>query len=217
MPGRPDLVFDGDGHICEPEMVWTEYPRQAFRDRVLQVRTENGQSHLYLEGDLRRAGPGPAQACIPGGMTPEGRSLTWADILPGSFDPKARLAVLDKERIDQALFFPSIHLLYGDILDPEVSAETCRAYNAWMSDFCRVEPTRLFGMAILPMQDISLAIKEAKGLAKLGLRGFVTLRVARRIEHHALRIAVEDARQRAAHEGGIVDDEDADHCVVPAA
>ena len=38
MPGRPDLVFDGDGHICEPEMVWTEYTRQAFRDRVLQVR-----------------------------------------------------------------------------------------------------------------------------------------------------------------------------------
>jgi len=82
MPGRPDLVFDGDGHICEPEIVWTEYTRKPFRDRVLQVRTENGQSHLYLEGDLRRADPGPAQARIPGGMTPEGRSLTWADILP---------------------------------------------------------------------------------------------------------------------------------------
>ncbi|MGE4608172.1 MAG: amidohydrolase family protein, partial [Myxococcota bacterium] len=117
-------------------------------------------------------GTGPAQACIPGGMEPEGRSLTWADILPGSFDPKARLGVLDGERIDQALFFPSVHLLYGDIRDPEVSAETCRAYNAWLSDFCRVEPSRLFGMAILPMQDISLAIEEAKGLARLGLRGF---------------------------------------------
>ncbi|MGE4609377.1 MAG: hypothetical protein AAEJ52_21790 [Myxococcota bacterium] len=64
MPGRPDLVFDGDGHICEPEMVWTEYTRAAFRDRVLQVRTENGQSHLYLEGHLRRTrdGTGPAHA-----------------------------------------------------------------------------------------------------------------------------------------------------------
>ncbi len=174
MPDRPDLVFDGDGHICEPEMVWTQYTRAAFRDRVLQVRTEDGQSHLYLEGRLRRsvAGTGPAHACIPGGMEPGGRSLTWADILPGSFDPQARLDVLDAERIDQALFFPSIHLLYGDIRDPEVSAETCRAYNAWMSDFCRVDPGRLFGMAILPMQDIALAIEEAKGLARLGLRGF---------------------------------------------
>ena len=170
-----DFVIDGDGHICEPEMVWTEYTQAKFRDRVLQVRTENGQSQLVLEGHVRGVGggAGPAQACIPGGMSPEGRSLTWADILPGSFDPVARLEVLDEEQIDQALFFPSIHLLYGDIHDPEVAAETCRAYNEWMSDFCKVEPSRLFGMGIIPMQDVSLAIREAKRLATLGLRGFV--------------------------------------------
>ena len=174
MPARPELVIDGDGHICEPEIVWREYTQAKFRDRVLQIRTERGQSHLYLEGHQRglNDGAGPAQACIPGGMSPEGRSLTWADILPGSFDPEARLRVLDEEKIDQALFFPSIHLLYGDIRDPEVAAETCRAYNDWMSDFCRAEPSRLFGMGILPMQEISLAIREAKRLAKLGLRGF---------------------------------------------
>ena len=175
MPAGPDLVIDGDGHICEPEIVWTEYTRAKFRDRVLQVRTENGHSHLYVEGHLRGVGDGagPAQACIPGGMSPAGRSLTWADILPGSFDPKARLEVLDEEQIDQALFFPSIHLLYGDVHDPEVAAETCRAYNDWMSDFCKAEPSRLFGMGIIPMQEVSLAVREAKRLARLGLRGFV--------------------------------------------
>lgn len=168
------IVIDGDGHICEPEIVWTEYTQAKFRDRVLQVRTVDGQSHLYLEGHLRGigGGAGPAQACIPGGMSPEGRSLTWDDILPGSFDPKARLEVLDQEGIDRALFFPSIHLLYGDVRDPEVAAETCRAYNDWMSDFCRVESGRLFGMGIIPLQDLSLAIAEAKRLAKLGLKGF---------------------------------------------
>ena len=170
----PPIVIDSDGHICEPEIVWTEYTQAKFRDRVLQVRTVDGQSHLYLEGHLRSTndGPGPAQACVPGGMSPGGRSLTWADILPGSFDPKARLEVLDREGIDQALFFPSIHLLYGDIHDPEVAAETCRAYNEWMSDFCKVEPRRLFGVGIIPLQDVSLAIAETKRLASLGLSGF---------------------------------------------
>ena len=38
MPERPEIVIDGDGHICEPELVWTEYTRAAYRDRVLQVR-----------------------------------------------------------------------------------------------------------------------------------------------------------------------------------
>ncbi len=172
MLNRPEMVIDGDGHICEPELVWTEYTQAKYRERVLQVRTEDGRSHLCIEGHVRRGGgsAGPAEACIPGGMTP-GRKLTWDDILPGSHDPKARLAVIDEEGIDRALMFPSIHLLWGDIRDPEVSAETCRAYNNWMSDFCKESPDRLYGIGIVPLQDVDLAVAEAKRLAGLGLRG----------------------------------------------
>jgi uncharacterized protein len=171
---RPEIVIDGDGHICEPALVWTEYTRAAYRDRVLQIHTADGRSRLRIEGHTRAAGAGagPAEACIPGGMAP-GRRVTWDDILPGSFDPKARLAVLDEEGIDQALLFPSIHLLWGDIHDPDVAAETCRAYNDWISDFCRQDPSRLYGMGIVPLQDVDLAVAEAKRLARLGLRGLV--------------------------------------------
>lgn len=172
MAKHPENVIDADGHICEPELVWTEYTQEKYRDQVLQVRTVEGRSQLAIEGHMRRAGSGagPAEACIPGGMT-AGRTLTWADILPGSHDPRARLAVLDEEGIDRALLFPSVHLLWGDIRHPEIAAETCRAYNNWMSDFCRENPARLFGMGIVPLQDIDLAVAEAKRLAELGLRG----------------------------------------------
>lgn len=167
-------VIDADGHICEPEAVWTEYTRTEFRDRVLQVRTENGQSFVSLEGrDRRGEGPGPANACIPGGMAPDAR-VTWADILPGSWDPAARLRVMAEEGIDRALFFPSIHLLWGDIHDPQVAAETCRAYNDWMSDFCRENPERLFAMGIVPLQSPELAVAEARRLRGLGLSGFIS-------------------------------------------
>jgi predicted TIM-barrel fold metal-dependent hydrolase len=170
----PEVVIDGDGHICEPELVWTDYTREKYRDRVLQIRTLEGRSHLCVEGHVRlsRPGAGPAEACIPGGMQP-GRKLTWDDITPGSHDPAARLAVLDEEGIDQALLFPSIHLLWGDIRDPEIAAETCRAYNNWMGDFCREDPSRLYGMGIVPLQDVALAVEETKRLAGLGLRGLV--------------------------------------------
>ncbi len=171
---RPEVVIDADGHITEPEIVWTEYTSKEYRDSVLQVRTENGRSAIGFEGYYRRSGsgPGPAEACIPGGMAPD-QKLTWDDILPGGYDPGARLKVLDEERIDKALFFPSIHLLWGDIRSPEVSAETCRAYNNWMSDFCGTDPDRLFGMGIIPLQDVGLAIAETKRLAKLGMRGLI--------------------------------------------
>jgi predicted TIM-barrel fold metal-dependent hydrolase len=171
----PATVIDADGHICEPEIIWTEYTRSEFRDRVLQVRTENGISAVRVEGHSRagRPGAGPAEACIPGGMAP-GQHLTWADILPGSFDPGERLKVMAAEGIDQALFFPSIHLLWGDIDDPEVAAETCRAYNNWLSDFCRHNPDRLFGMGIVPLQNIDLAVAEARRMKDLGLSGIIS-------------------------------------------
>ncbi len=168
---RPSLVIDADGHITEPESVWTEYTSADMRDRVLQVTTQNGRSQVQVDGySTNNNGPGPAEACIPGGME-QGRNLTWADLLPGGYDPAARLDVLDKEGIDQALLFPSVHLLWGDIRDVDVSAETCRAYNNWMSDFCKTNPDRLFGMGIIPLQDPETAAAETARMADLGLRG----------------------------------------------
>lgn len=171
----PLSVIDGDGHICEPELVWTEYTSAKFRDDVLQIRTANEKSDIFIEDRLLPfgAGAGPAEACIPGGMAP-GKNLTWADILPGSHDPAARIVVMDEENIDRALLFPSIYLLWGDIKNPAVAAETCRAYNDWMSDFCKTNPSRLYAMGIVPLQDIDLAIRETKRLREIGLSGFIS-------------------------------------------
>jgi len=170
----PKIVIDADGHICEPELIWTEYTSKKYRELVLQVRTVDGVSAVAVEGDCRmgKQGSGPIYSCIPGGMS-DGRNLVWDDILPGSHDPVERIKVLDAESIDKSLLFPSIHLLWGDIKDPEIAAETCRAYNNWMSDFCKRAPERLFGMGIIPLQDVDLAIAEAKRFAGLGLKGMV--------------------------------------------
>ena len=61
---RPATVIDADGHICEPELVWTQYTASKYRDVVLQIRTENGRSGIAVEGHSRMAGqgPGPAEA-----------------------------------------------------------------------------------------------------------------------------------------------------------
>ena len=64
---RPERVIDADGHITEPDILWTEYTAEKYRDSVLQVRTENGRSALAIEGHSRMAGdgPGPAEAWLP--------------------------------------------------------------------------------------------------------------------------------------------------------
>ena len=47
---HPENVIDGDGHICEPELVWTEYTARKFKDDVLQIRTIDGVSDIFIEG-----------------------------------------------------------------------------------------------------------------------------------------------------------------------
>ena len=48
----------------------------------------------------------------------------------------------------------------------------CRAYNRWLADYCKPYPDRLFGIAMLPMQSIDLAIEEMRFARKqLGMKG----------------------------------------------
>lgn len=93
-------MWDADAHICEPPEVWREYADPAFRDRVLQVRKHaDGHESLVIEG--RDLGTSPAPACIPGAYADP--KASWDDILPGSYDPLARLGVMDDEGLEAVL------------------------------------------------------------------------------------------------------------------
>jgi uncharacterized protein len=170
-------VVDSDGHLVEPPVVWEEYADPAFRDLVIQVRrTAGGREELRVEG--RSYGLSPAPTCIPGAFSDPDTTVTWDDLLPGGYDPIARLAVLDEEGFERAVFFPSIYLLSGDIEDPAVAAANARAYNRWVADFCSADPARLFAFGVAPLQDVALAVREIERVAASGLRG-VTIRPER--------------------------------------
>jgi uncharacterized protein len=64
--------------------------------------------------------------------------------------------------IDAAFLYPSLCLFAGAVEDPGLPAGMCRAYNRWLADYCKPYPDRLFGVAILPMQSVDLAIEEMR-------------------------------------------------------
>jgi predicted TIM-barrel fold metal-dependent hydrolase len=170
-------IIDADGHVTEPRALWQEFAAPAFRDRVIQVRREaDGEDRLWWDG--RSQGGSPAPACIPGAMADRSRHYCWDDLLPGGYDPARRLDVLDEEGIDQALLFPSLYLLYGNLTDVALADAACRAYNDWMADFCSRAPDRLYGAAIVPLQSVERAAREVERAASLGLRA-VTIRPER--------------------------------------
>jgi predicted TIM-barrel fold metal-dependent hydrolase len=80
---------------------------------------------------------------------------------------------MDKEGVDVGVLFPTVglYIMWRDNLDPELSAAICRAYNTWMSDYCSASNKRLYGVALLPLQDPARAVEELKHAKKLGLVG----------------------------------------------
>ncbi|MGE0680406.1 MAG: amidohydrolase family protein [Candidatus Binatia bacterium] len=166
-------IIDADGHVDEPRSVWQDYAEPAYRDRMIQlVRGQDGLDKLKIEGKVLGDGTlNFAAACIPKALTDAGRSktLTWDDVPAGGYDPQARLAIMDQEGIEVAFLYPSLWLMFGDIQNPQVAAAACRAYNNWMTDFCRVQPDRLHGAAPVPLQDPVEAATETRRVAKLGM------------------------------------------------
>lgn len=157
-------IVDADGHIVEPHVVWDEYTEPEYRDRVIQVRrSSEGTDEFWINGERRRGvGGSVAASMIPGGfLDPErARTATWDDILMGSWEPHERIKVMDAERIDLAVLYPSLWLVYGDFTDPRVAVAACRAYNNWLGDFCSEDPDRLKGIAMVPVQDVAAAGAE---------------------------------------------------------
>src|SRR5437899_9127891 len=46
-----------------------------------------------------------------------------------------------------------------------------RAYNDWLAEFCRTDPVRLKGIAMINLDDVADGVRELERAARLGLAG----------------------------------------------
>jgi predicted TIM-barrel fold metal-dependent hydrolase len=180
MPRFP--IIDCDSHVLEPTAIWEKYldreyrvvARTAFWHEVdelgLTVTIVNGAQakEMNSSGINRQAiwKPGMKPEDI-GALDPEVRH----PINAGAHDPAARLKDMDTMGIDTAVLFPTLFAEYFPVVqNPDAAAALARAYNDWIRDFCSAAPKRLIPVAVLPMQEVSFAIRELERVAKLGFR-----------------------------------------------
>src|SRR4029453_196860 len=142
-------VIDLDGHVFEPDSLWDEHLDPAYKSRRPRLRIDDRGTTRY-EIDGQPIPPGPGR----GAWAPEGimEATTHRD---GGIDPKARLADMDAEGIDQAG-------LYGAASPGSYPPAPCRAYHDWLADYCATDPDRLKGAAMLPVQSMPHALDEAR-------------------------------------------------------
>jgi predicted TIM-barrel fold metal-dependent hydrolase len=169
-------VIDADGHVLEPVNLWQDYIEPAFREQAPRLVTdENGKQRLVIEDRFVGSQAGGVGA-LGGVGARDGTVVTdtmeYSQGRKGGFDPHARIVDMDLDGIDAAVLYPSLGLFVGGVEHPKLAAAICRAYNRWLADYCRPYPDRLFGMAMLPLQAIDLAIEEMQyARGELGFHG----------------------------------------------
>jgi len=171
--GRTYNVIDSDGHVLEPRTFWQDYIDPQLRERAPKlIIDDKGKDRFLVDGKLI----GPARGlgligaigvreCINGKWhhaTNVPLEMEYTQGRKGGFDPHARIPDMDLDGIDAAFLYPSLGLFAGAIEDPQLAAAASRAYNRWLAEYCSPYPDRLFGVAMLPMQSIELAVEEMR-------------------------------------------------------
>jgi predicted TIM-barrel fold metal-dependent hydrolase len=163
-------ILDCDIHVIEPVSLWAEYLDPAFRARVPR-RLPGMHNAVEIEGRTI-----PAHLDHPGRRTAWRRRLVRAareaergaapmvGQATSGTRPADMLAAMDAEGIDVAVVYRTTagQVVSIDHLDPPYAAALCRAYNRWLADFCSADAARLKPAALLPLQDVGLAVAEAQ-------------------------------------------------------
>jgi aminocarboxymuconate-semialdehyde decarboxylase len=86
-------------------------------------------------------------------------------------DPKIRLKEMDQKGFD-VMGVSISPIVYGYDLPPDVGMRHARGQNERLSEYCAADPSRLFFMSTLPMQDPHAAAREVDySVRELGAKG----------------------------------------------
>ncbi|GLY50575.1 LLM class flavin-dependent oxidoreductase [Lentzea sp. NBRC 102530] len=157
-------IIDADCHVVEPFELWQRIP-EKFRDRVWrrEVSEEDGEV-LWFEGRRIKAEWTTGTLSTPGAAAEGGRLDVDFDheVDSGVWEPHRRLEVMDEQGIAVSVLFPSMMLGLCDVDSAELQACYAEVYNAWMAEFCSVDPIRLRWGALLPTREVDGAVSALR-------------------------------------------------------
>ncbi len=169
----PALILSSDSHVFEPPDLWTSRIDRAFRDRAPRMRRIDGADQIVIETDQVLSGIGlisnaGARFEAPETISGSGR---FEDVPRGGYDPAQHLADMRLDGVAGEVLYPSQGLFYFRVPDPALMSAIFRAYNDWLAEFCRADPARLKGIAMVNLDDVGEGVGELERAARMGLAG----------------------------------------------
>ncbi|CAN5513871.1 amidohydrolase family protein [soil metagenome] len=187
-------IISVDDHVVEPAHVWQTWLPERFRAEGPRIerRKVGGMKHIgggTYEQEFTADGR-PADCWVFGDlvyihkrhvaavgfsrdemtMTP----MTYDEMRPGCYDPKARVADQEMNHVEASLCFPSFPRFCGQTFtehpDKEMGLACVKAYNDWMvEEWCGDSDGALIPLIIVPLWDAELAAAEVRRNAERGV------------------------------------------------
>ena len=163
-----------DDHVLEPPDVWQSRVAAKYRDRAPKLVSDAaGERWVYDGVEIKTSGLSAVVGKDSTEFSPE--PITYAEMRPGCYDNKARLADMNADGVISSLCFPSFPRFCGQLFyeadDRELALECVRAYNDWMiDDWCGTTPGRFIPMVIMPLWSPELCVQEIERTAAKGAR-----------------------------------------------
>src|SRR5712664_1175259 len=170
-------IVDSDAHVIEGQELMAELLAR-FPDKIRMARPDEEGAALVIEGRRYPNASGPGAGC----HAKHGMCL---DRGANPFTAAGVLRDADREGIDGMVFFPSAALGLPAFTDLPISAEFARLYNRWLAGYCRQFPQRLFGVGLVPIEDVATSIRVMREARELGLVAIMVpaLLRARNLDH----------------------------------
>jgi predicted TIM-barrel fold metal-dependent hydrolase len=179
-------IFDADNHYYEALDAFTRHLDPRLGPRCVMWSEVGGRRYHLVGGQLSTVVSNPTFDPIakPGALygyfrgNAEGKTIAEyltdrEPIRPEYRDRDARLAVMDAQGLDKVWLFPTLGVLYEELLkdDPWAVGQTFRAFNRWAADDWGLNyRDRIFTAPYLSLADPAVAISELEWALSLDCR-----------------------------------------------
>ena len=198
------MIISSDCHAGALPSIYNEYMPKKFhddanawwvtytREMMSRVGTFFDQEAVDAYADKAGQGGERMRAMSDPSLTPSDEDLLAMLSDPsnpfaprrGEWDASVRMKEIDEDMSAGEVIFPQMApfgaglMQYRREVPPELNLEGCRAYNRWLADFCKTNPTRMAGVALINVDDIDVSVQEIRDAKEMGLWGGVLLPVS---------------------------------------
>ena len=168
-------IIDGDSHFAEPANLWTSRAPEKYKDRVPQMRSVDGVTSWFVEGEFW-TGLGGHTIAKGKTKTLGTLCLPYEDIDDSAWEVKGRLDLMDIQGVYAAVLYPnSIGFASNALLgieDQEFRSLVLRIYNDSLVDMQNESGRRLLPQAVLPIWNMDELVSEMTRMIDAGITGF---------------------------------------------